>query len=98
MDESRLCNGCGSYLMGPFQPGISLSQAALLEVMEGERVVVAAHPWICPGCGLVHWYAGEQDLNKLSVAKSVDEAGPKPGSSYERRNQMLRMLRRVRRM
>jgi hypothetical protein len=98
MDESRLCNGCGSYLTGPFQPGISLSQAPSVEETEGEKVVIAARAWICPGCGLVHWYAKKEDLNKLSVVEVAEETGPKPGSSYERRNQMLRMLRRVRRM
>jgi hypothetical protein len=32
------------------------------------------------------------------VAVTEDDLAPKPGSSYERRMQMLRMLRRVRRM
>jgi hypothetical protein len=98
MDDSRPCNACGTSLAGPFQPKIVLTQEPLAEEPQGEKVHVAAHAWICPGCGLVHWYAQDEDLNKLPMPESAEEAGPKPGTSYERRAQMLRMLRRVRRM
>ena len=54
---------------------------------------------VCPGCGLAHWYAQEQDPEELEgVAGTEEDLAPKPGSSYERRMQVLRMLRRVRRM
>jgi len=101
MDEERLCTTCRANLAGPFQPRITLSHPA----GEGgdKELKVSARAWICPGCGLVHWYAGDDDLDKLLEAVSEDEmvietGAINPGSSYERRSQMRRMLRRVRRM
>jgi hypothetical protein len=62
-----------------------------------QEVTLVARAWVCPGCGLVHWYA--QDLEILEgVTGTADDLAPKPGSSYERRMQVLRMLRRMRRM
>jgi hypothetical protein len=71
----------------------------VLEQEPEQEVKVMARAWFCPGCGLAHWYAQEQDLEKLErVAVAEEELAPKPGSSYERRMQVLRMLKRVRRM
>jgi uncharacterized protein with PIN domain len=98
MEEQRLCIACGAELAGPFQPQITLSGVLPAEEAE-EAPKVVAHAWICPGCGLVHWYAEEEYLELLLVVASSDEAlSPKPDASYERRTQMLHMLRRVRRM
>jgi uncharacterized protein with PIN domain len=98
MEEQRLCIACGAELAGPFQPEITLSSVLPAEEAE-EMLKVSAYAWICRGCGLVHWYAGNEYLDLLLVAASADEAPtPKPDSSYERRTQMLHMLRRVRRM
>jgi hypothetical protein len=64
-----------------------------------QDVPVLARAWICPGCGLAHWYAQGPDLEQLArFARVAEELAPKPGTSYERRMQVLRMLRRVRRM
>jgi hypothetical protein len=64
-----------------------------------EATEVEARAWMCPGCGLVYWYGEDEDLDALrAIADAADEIQPKPDSSYERRTQMLRMLRRVRRM
>jgi hypothetical protein len=97
MDTERQCTACGAALAGPFLPRIGLN----LPPAEGseEKLAVAARSWICIGCGLVHWYAEEEDLDKLMDAALGDDAlDARPGTSYERRTQMLRMLRRVRRM
>lgn len=101
MDEERLCTACRASLAGPFGPRITLAHAA----GEGKdkELRISAQAWICPGCGLVHWYAADEDLDRLLDAlpgeETAGEPGAfKPGSSYERRSQMLRMLRRVRRM
>jgi hypothetical protein len=60
---------------------------------------VSAHSWICPGCGLVHWYAEEQALEELlEMIPDGLGANAQPDTSYERRSRMLRMLRRVQRM
>jgi hypothetical protein len=98
MDESRPCSACGAYLAGPFQPGIALAQELSPEGPEGEKVMVAVQAWICPMCGLVHWYATGEDLGKVPVVKAVEATGLNQATSYERRSQMMRMLRRVRRM
>lgn len=97
--ESELqCTVCGIALVGPFEPELTLTRVVLEQEPE-QAVTVMAHAWFCPGCGLAHWYAQEQDLEKLEgVAVAEEELAPKPGSSYERRMQVLRMLRRVRRM
>jgi hypothetical protein len=99
MDEFRRCIACGTDLVGSFKPKVMLNQALPEEDPEQEALKVTARSWICPGCGLVHWYAEDQDLDKLlDIVLPEHGEGPKPDSSYERRSQMLRMLRRVRRM
>jgi hypothetical protein len=114
MEEERLCIACGAALAGPFQPEITLSEAVAgkvtgtlsAEETEAGKVTgtlevqkVSAHAWICPGCGLVHWYVADEDLDLLlAVALSEETLAPTPGTSYERRTQMVQMLRRVRRM
>jgi hypothetical protein len=98
MDEPRPCSACDAYLAGPFQPRITLTQVPSPQETEGEKVTVAARAWICPACGLVHWYADDQDLGKVLGVEPVAETSPNLGTSYERRSQMMRMLRRVRRM
>ena len=98
MEEERLCTACGAELAGPFQPRITLTHAAPGQE-PGQEVKIAAHSWICPGCSLVHWYAAEEDMEKLlELVPASDIEMPRPGLSYERRTQVLRMLRRVRRM
>jgi hypothetical protein len=99
MEESRLCIACGCKLQGPFEPQITTTQAPSAEDPDGMPLTVVAQAWICPGCGLVHWYADDESLAELLAVASSDEAlSAQPDASYERRMQMLRMLRRVRRM
>jgi uncharacterized protein with PIN domain len=99
MEEERRCIACGAEVIGPFQPKISVTKAVSAEGSDQEELAVAVRSWICPGCGLVQWYAEDEDLDKLlEMALAGQEFAAKPGSSYERRSQMLRMLRRVRRM
>jgi len=89
------CIACGAGLIGPFQPKIRLAHPA----PQQESLAVAAYAWICPGCGLVHWYADEADVDRLRDEELEDESlGATPGEGYERRTQMQRMLRRVKRM
>lgn len=98
MEEERQCTACGIALAGPFEPGLNLTNTLPGQEPEQE-VTVMTRAWVCPGCGLAHWYALEQDLEKLeSIAGAEEDLVPKPGASYERRMQVLRMLRRVRRM
>ena len=98
MEKERQCTACGTVLAGPFEPSLSLTKTVPEQEPEQE-VTVVARAWVCPGCGLAHWYAQEQDLEKLEgVAGTEEDLAPKPGASYERRMQVLRMLRRVRRM
>ncbi len=96
MEETRLCSACRADLVGPFQPKITLTRRGADE----EDFRVAAWAWVCPGCGLVHWYTGDEALDGLmALAQREAEAdAPEPASDYERRVQMLRMLRRVKRM
>jgi uncharacterized protein with PIN domain len=95
MDKERQCLACGANLAGPLAPRIALSQEAAGE----QSVEIEARAWICPGCGLVYWYGEDDNMDELrDIAGEADELEPTPGSSYERRTQMLRMLRRVRRM
>ncbi len=97
MDEERWCIACRADLAGPFQPHISLVQTAGEE--KGDELTISTQAWVCPGCGLVHWYAGDDDMAQLpELVVEDEEMIPSPASSYERRSQMLRMLRRVRRM
>ncbi len=96
-DEPRTCIACGAGLGGPFRPRITLTHAAA----EGgqKEVTVTARAWICPGCGLVHWYADDESLDRVLDLVTGDEPlAARPDISYERRTQMLQMLRRVRRM
>ena len=98
MEEERQCTACDTALVGPFEPELSLIMPAPEDEPEQE-VTAVIRAWICPGCGLAHWYPQEQDLEQLaSIAGPTEEPAPKPGTSYERRMQVLRMLRRVRRM
>ncbi len=88
--ELRSCVACGAALIGPFRPDAQLTLAA----GEGEyRVTTRA--WICSKCGLVHWYA---ESGSGPTVKKAPGAAPKPDANYQRRAQMLRMLRRVKRM
>jgi hypothetical protein len=99
MEQERACIACGAYLAGPFRPPIGLTFAAPAEDSEQTPLKVSAQSWVCPGCGLVHWYAGEEDLDSLlQVVLAGEPAEAEPGEGYERRIQMLRMLRRVQRM
>jgi len=86
---------CGAGLVGPMAPRITLSY-----VPAGEEAIKAdARAWICPACGLVHWYGEEESLARLQDSGGeIGEHEAVPGASYERRTQVLRMLRRVRRM
>jgi hypothetical protein len=98
MEAARYCTSCGTRLSGPFEPELDLIKTVEEQEPE-EDVTVTVGAWICPGCGLAHWYAQEQDLEKLeTLAGSEEEIAAKPASSYERRMQVLHMLRRVRRM
>jgi hypothetical protein len=98
MDDVRPCSACGTYLVGPFDPRIALTQGTSPDEPERDDVAVAARAWICPACGLVYWYVEDQDLGKLPMAEPAREAGQKADTSYERRSEMMRMLRRLRRM
>jgi hypothetical protein len=99
MEETRMCTACETELVGPFRPKIALTKELPAGESDHETLTVEAFSWICPGCGLVHWYADEQNLDQVLAVASSDEApAASPGTSYERRMQMLRMLRRVRRM
>jgi hypothetical protein len=99
MERDRVCIACGAHLSGPFQPQIDLTFAPPAEESEQASLKVSARSWICPGCGLVHWYARDEDLDSLlEVALAGEPIEAEPGVGYERRMQMLRMLRRVRRM
>lgn len=98
-DKEWVCAACGASLMGPFQPKIDLTQVSASEQYESEPLEVSACAWICAGCGLVHWYIEDKDLEDL-VTSVLDREMlvPQPDASYQRRSQMLRMLRRIKRM
>lgn len=99
--DSRMCITCGVNLVGAFAPRVTLTRTvpAGSEEQEGEELTVAALAWICPGCGLVHWYAEEEHLDPLlDAAAKAEPLTGEPGQSYERRAHMLRMLRRVQRL
>lgn len=98
MGEARICASCGAALHGPFEPELSLSRTAPEQEPE-QDVAITVRAWVCARCGLAHWYAQERDLDTLeTLGGSEEELSPKPASSYERRMQVLHMLRRVRRM
>jgi hypothetical protein len=98
VEEERKCSACDMAMVGPFEPELSLIMPAPEDEPEQEATAVVC-AWICPSCGLAQWYAQEQDLEQLaSIAGPEEELEPTPGTSYERRMQVLRMLRRVRRM
>ena len=95
MNEERQCTVCGAGLVGPMAPRITLSYPASGE----EAAKLEARAWVCAACGLVYWYGEEASLARLQDSTGeVGEVAPVPGSSYERRTQVLRMLRRVRRL
>jgi len=100
MDEPRLCTDCRADLVGPFRPRITLTQPPAVPEADQAPLTVGAQAWICPGCGLVHWVAEDEALDRLAglVETEAGDGAATPDSSYERRAQMLRMLRRVRRM
>ena len=99
MEEQRLCIACGAALSGPLEPGVTLSRTGPAGQSENGLSQVLAWAWICPGCGLVHWYAEDEFLDQSdAVAHSEEVVYGKPDTSYERRAKMLHMLRRVRRM
>jgi hypothetical protein len=98
MDEERACSACGACLIGPFDPGIALSVQLPPDERNRDGGAVTARAWICPACGLTAWYVDDQDLDKLADVEPALETSAKPAASYARRYQMMRMLRRVRRM
>jgi hypothetical protein len=100
MDESRLCIDCRADLVGPFRPRITLTRPPAAQEADQAPLTVGAQAWICPACGLLHWYAEDEALDQLLrlVDEGAAEEASTPGSNYERRAQMLRLLRRVRRM
>lgn len=98
MGDSRLCTACGATLVGPCEPAVPVSYVPPAQEENG-AVKLTVRCWICPGCGLAHWYAGEQDLARLQQVEEVEGLeGIQSGSGYERRAQMQRMLRKVRRI
>jgi hypothetical protein len=101
MDESKRCMACGLKLVGPFQPEIAftLSEPAGPEEAREAGPEVVACAWICPGCGLLQWYAEDEYLAPLlDAAETGMPVTGIPDASYGRRTHMLRMLRRVRRI
>lgn len=99
MEEPRLCIACGAGLAGPFEPKLTLTRDPATEESPEKPLTVVTHAWICPGCGLAQWYADDESLAGILAAASDDDLlSAQPDLSYERRTQMLRMLRRVRRM
>ena len=95
MDDERQCTVCGVGLVGPMAPRITLSYAP----PDQEVMDIEAEAWLCPACGLVYWHGQEESLARLQDSTTVvGEHEAVPGASYERRTQVLRMLRRVRRM
>jgi hypothetical protein len=99
MEEQRQCSACNTILAGPFEPKMTLSQAPPNEESDEDGLELQATSWVCVSCGLVHWFAEGDGLKQLQDSAVLDEPqAPQPASSYERRAQVLRMLRRVRRM
>jgi hypothetical protein len=99
MEEQRQCSGCGASLAGPFEPKVTLVGAPSNGGADEEGLELLASSWVCVGCGLVHRFAEGEGLEQLRGAAQAEDLGPpQPASSYERRAQVLRMLRRVRRM
>ncbi|MGD2206796.1 MAG: hypothetical protein PVH17_08455 [Anaerolineae bacterium] len=99
MDESRACIACGAALAGPFQPEITLTLASPVDESDEKPPTLTAQAWTCLGCGLVHWYAEDDDLEDLLASVLTEEAPTgEPDESYKRRRQVLRMMQRVRRM
>jgi hypothetical protein len=93
-DEPRSCLICGADLVGPLQPEI-----ALKATLPAGPAPLAAQAWLCPACGLVSWYARAEGLGQLLDALPGEKTiEAQPGLSYERRTQMLKLLRRLRRM
>jgi len=93
MNQGRRCLACGVNLAGPFLPRMDLVPPA---GEPDDEAQVVAYAWACPECGLVHWYAAEPEPDEQEDAPG--EVVGRPGPSYERRSEIARMLRRVRRM
>ncbi len=100
MDEPRTCPLCGITLVGPFQPAVPLKRMPEGAQETGRPAQhVSAQGWVCPGCGLLSWYVAADKLDVLRADLPEDQyLVARPGLPYERRTQMLRLLRRVRRM
>jgi len=96
----RTCVDCGAVLLGPFEPRMTMTPATNVEGALDSALEVGARIWICPGCGLVQWYAAEEDLDPLREAAEAigGSLAARPDTSYESRARMVRMLKRVRRM
>ena len=96
----RTCVDCGAVLVGPFGPRMTLTRTPDAEGAPDSALEAGARSWICPACGLVQWYAGEEDLDPLREAAGEvgDTLAVRPDTSYESRARMGRMLKRVRRM
>ena len=78
---------------------VTLTRAHSNEGADEEALELLTGSWVCVGCGLVHRFAEGEGLKQLQGAvPGKDLKPPQPASSYERRAQVLRMLRRVRRM
>ena len=95
-EESRTCIACQARLVGPYGPSAILTQT-LTETAQG-AISVTAEAWICPTCGLVHWYTGEEARPSLADTLAEQAPAQRPELGYRRRAQMGHMLRRVRRM
>lgn len=95
-ESSRACIACQAGLVGPYGPSTRLTEA-LSEAPQG-AMTVTAEAWICPVCGLVHWYADETAHPSTAEASPAEVPVQKPESGYRRRAQMGHVLRRVRRM
>jgi hypothetical protein len=101
MEETRLCAACGLKLVGPFGPRITLTMVQPSDSGEEatRKLQVVAHGWFCPGCGLLHWYAGNEYLKQLlEAAAAAQSLTGRSDTKYERRAHMLRMLQQVRRL
>jgi hypothetical protein len=98
MDDARSCNACGASLVGPFDPEVALTLQSSPDEPERDGEPVTVRAWICPACGLAAWYAEEREIDELPEAELDQQMRAKPDSDYERRNQMMHMLRRLRRM
>lgn len=95
-EESRLCIACQVRLVGPYGPSTILTHS-LSEAPQG-AMTVTAEAWICPACGLVHWYTDEAICPSPTHASAEQIPAQRLESGHRRRAQMGHMLRRVRRI